>query len=66
VPIDYHVRDAMLKYYQRHMPKLAISFGTKTPFYGRYRMICFTVHWFWSCVTATGEHWYCEHCLNTE
>jgi len=53
----------MLKYYQRHMPKLAISFGTKTPFYGRYRMICFTVHWFWSCVTATGEHWYCEHCL---
>jgi len=20
----------------------------------------------WSCVTATGEHWHCEYCLNTE
>jgi len=21
---------------------------------------------FWSCVATAGEHWHCEHCLNTE
>jgi len=41
MPMDYHVWDAILEHYRRHVPKLA-NIMPESPLCRQYRTICFT------------------------
>jgi len=71
MPMDYHVRDAMLKHNQRDWPKLANiipSWNTILLTIQNYLFHEFInktavsfCNRFWSCVAATEGHWHCEY-----